>query len=182
MTTTLSFAARARFAVATLTLLAATAACGGGDSATGPTKSVQPGTFTATVSGALGASLTGPAAFGSGDGGSGLAMGTADGKRSIGFTRLVEGVPPTGTYTLGDDTESNTTKFIASYVVIDGGTGALFVSRDGSGTLKITASSSSHVAGTFTWTGYDSDQPDARTITVTGSFDAPVGTAATTVR
>lgn len=179
MTTTSLIAARARFTVAALTLLATTAACGGGsDSATGP-KSTQPGTFSASVSGALSATLTGPAAFGSGDGGSGLAMGTADGKRSIGFTRLVEGIPATGTYTLGDDSESNTTKFIASYVVIDGGTGALFVSRDGSGTLKITASSSSHVAGTFSWTGYDSSAPDARTITVTGSFDAPVGTAST---
>ena len=55
--------------------------------------------------------------IGSGDGGSGLAMGTADGKRSIGFTRLVEGVPPTGTYTLGDDTESNTTRFIGGFRV-----------------------------------------------------------------
>jgi len=181
MTITTSFATRARVAAA-LTILAATAACGGGggDSSTGP-KPVQPGTFSANISGAVSAQLTGLAVFNTGSNASQLALGTADGKRTIAFTRLVAGVPGTGSYTLGNDDESST-DFLGSYIVVDGNTGALFASRAGSGTLHITASSASHLAGTFTWTGYDSDQPDARTITVTGSFDAPVGGATETIR
>jgi hypothetical protein len=146
-----------------LTSLAVLTACGG-DGPTSPKS--QPGSFTATVSGAASKSLSGQAGFLVTTNFFSISLNNGAGTGSIQFSRLA-GVPAAGTYQLDASAQQNSGAFAAIY---SGGAQENYVSTAGS--LTITSSSADRIKGTFSFTGTGGTSGSA-TVTVTGSFDAP---------
>lgn len=151
--------ARRAFALTSLVLLTA---CGAGPTA----PKSQPGSFTATVSGAASKSLTGQAGFLVTTNLFSISLNNGAGTGSIQFSRLA-GVPAAGTYQLDANAQQNSGAFVAIY---SGGAQENYVSTAGS--LTITSSSADRIKGTFSFTGAGGTSGSA-TVTVSGSFDAP---------
>lgn len=145
-----------------LTSLVLLTACGG--EPTSP--KTQPGSFTATVSGAASKSLSGQAGFLVTTNLFSISLNNGAGTGSIQFSRLA-GVPAAGTYQLDANAQQNSGAFVAIY---SGGAQENYVST--TGTLTITSSSADRIKGTFSFTGTGGTSGSA-TVTVTGGFDAP---------
>jgi hypothetical protein len=151
-----------------LASIAFVSACGGGDKP----NPVEPITssFTANVSGATTATLTGLASFVSTTQGFGLTLASAaaDGS-AITFVRA-GGAPAAGTYALGAN-PLQPGDFVALYT---GGSTAFYGAT--AGTLTVSSISANSMRGSFTFTAKGGNTGTA-TVTVTGSFDAHHGNA-----
>lgn len=172
-----------RRAIGALLIAVFGAACSGGgaDDSTGPNPpGGTVGSFSATVSGAVSASLSGSAAFGnstvSGSQGFAIALVPASGTNTIIFGRVNAQAPGTGTYQIGDfATQSSVTgAMIAALIAGSGQSGQIYVST--SGTLTITASSADEIKGNFTVSASAVTVSGTQAVTITGSFTAKKGT------
>ena len=155
----------ARCAVA-LTSLVMLTACGGEPTPPKP----QPGSFSATVSGAASKTLSGQAGFLVTTNLFSIALNSSTAPGSIQFSRLAS-VPAAGTYQLDANAQQNSGAFVAIY---SGGGQENYVSTTGS--LTITSSSADRIKGTFSFTGTGGTSGSAN-VTVSGDFDAPKLTA-----
>ncbi|HEX8851798.1 MAG TPA: hypothetical protein VF761_19880 [Gemmatimonadaceae bacterium] len=148
--------------VLVLATLVAAAACGG-DGGTDP----RPRTgFTAHVSGATSATLTGEAGYLVTPNMVTIALHSGSGASYIQFARQ-GGLPGAGTYQLRADTPANSGDFVAFYA---GGATENYVAT--SGTLTITSSSADRVKGTFNFTA-TGGASGTSTVAIDGDFDAP---------
>lgn len=146
-----------------LAALALTTACRG-DGGTEPKP--QPSGFTATVSGATSASLSGTAGFAATGQGFVLDLVNKDANGPmISFVR-VGALPATGTYTFSAVPQAGE---IVGLYATGGATPAGYASTGG--TLTITVSSNDRLKGSFSFTA-TGGSTGAATISVTGSFDA----------
>ena len=158
-------------AVVLATFFSGAATCGSGSSPTAPVDEL--GQFTATVSGAVSAQLSGSAdALGTASGTPGWALGMTalDGSGGISFVEEGMPRPSPGTYVLASALEHGGNAPNSQFTATVGfppssGFGSI------SGTLTITASSPTSVAGTFDFTAADPED-ESRTVSVTGSFNA----------
>ena len=153
---------------------------GGGDDVTGtnpPGGTV--GSFNATVSGAMSATLSGSAAFGSstvsGSQGFAIALVPTSGTNSIIFGRVNAQAPGTGTYQIADfATQSSVSgAMIAALIAGSGQSGQIYVST--SGTLTITSSSADEIKGNFTVSASAVTVSGTQAVTMTGTFTARKG-------
>lgn len=144
--------------VLALVLALVLSACGS-DDPTGPGEGAS-GTFQATLSGDVTASLTGGAMFTTVPGEAFvLNFSTGDASGSMGIELEELGRPGTGTIQLGSSTSG-----AYGYGVVGN---TLFFSESGS--VTITSSSSTALVGTFQ---FEAQTPTADEITVTGTFSA----------
>ncbi len=133
----------------------------------------QTGSFTATVTGAVSASLQGTATFGASAAGQdsadgfGLVMGSSSVNPEIVFGSA-QPRPGTGTQTVINFVESGSATSGQVFATYTRGT---VVYGSVSGTLRLTESSDSEVAGTFEFEAINLINP-TETVTVSGSFDA----------
>jgi hypothetical protein len=171
-----------RRAVGALLVAVLGAACGGGsgDDTTAPNPpGGSVGSFSATVSGAMTASLSGSAAFGSstvsGSQGFAIALVPASGTNSIIFARVNAQAPGTGTYQIADfATQSSVSgAMIAALIAGSAQSGQIYIST--SGTLTITSSSSDEIKGNFTVAASAVTVSGTQTVTLTGTFTARRG-------
>lgn len=176
--------------VATVTALTLVA-CGGDDDGVGPDPGEEPvGSFSATISGDVSASLSGEALHGetviddeTGDQGWVAVMGFQETETTsaIMLVRLA-GRPGPGTYSLDDLTSGeglDASEWGAFVVVATGGQSIAFSGFSTTGTVTITSSSADHVEGSFTIqaTGFASGSQTELSVTAQGEFEA-VGTPA----
>ena len=151
--------------------LAATFACGGsGDGGATVTTPGGQSAFSANVTGAVTATLTGAAAYLTDANDFSLVMTTSVGQNAITLLRHTAGVPTAATYTIADMTTGApaATAFAANFVA-NGST--QYISR--SGTVVVTSVSGGHVKGTFDMQAAQfSAGTTGAAVHITGSFDA----------
>jgi hypothetical protein len=155
------FSIRAVRAAAAFAIIATAGGCGGDDdnNTTGiPGVGTQ---FTATLTGGSAGTYTGFANSVLAGGSFSIGLSSTDGRFVLAFTR-VGGRPATGTYTLGTNPQ---TGFAGALNVNTG----QFVYSSTNGTLTITASSSTEIKGTFSFSGPATAGGGAAT-SATGSF------------
>jgi hypothetical protein len=162
-------------------VFAAACSSGGADDTTGPNN--NPGTvgsFSATVSGAMSASLSGSAAFGSssvsGQQGFAIALVPASGTNTIFFGRVNAQAPGTGTYQISDFLTQSSVNgaLIAALFAGTAQSGQIYVSN--SGTLTITSASADEIKGNFTVSASAVTVSGTQTVSITGTFTAKHGT------
>jgi len=176
--------ARAVTGAVAIALAVALGLLSGREAAGGDAPALAPlaGTFTATVTGAVRRTLTGPATFYdvivSGDNVASaldVRFHTRDERVRIAFNRERPGVPAVGAYPILDghhdfgDRRPPTHQF---WVTIDGlaANGNSFIGRGG--TLRVTSTSRGQMSGTFTVRATETDEPGSAAITVQGTFTA----------
>ncbi len=158
-----------RIACVILALTLALPAC---DSDSTPPGGNQPGTFSATVTGTVAATLSGIAASGgaAASGGWGIALGPGD-PQSITLLASGNDRPPAGTYPIVVFAQGGTaggTAFVASIVAEPG----VSSYTSTGGTVTLSSSSASRVAGSFAFAAQRGTVSNPQNVDVTGTFDA----------
>jgi hypothetical protein len=166
---------------AILGLVVLLSACGGDDDE--PFSPPERGDFAATLTGAVSRTLSGISAFDTdasgGEVGMLILLESSDGRDLIGFFRESPVVPDLATYDVVDgsgDTPLTGDVFAVQMLLDEGGASELeCISTDG--TVTITSTTTTRVAGTFevAMECFPVTDPtaEAQLVTVTGEFDAP---------
>lgn len=131
-----------------------------------------PGSYSATITGAVSKKLKGVAFFDprqvTPEGADlKIDLGEED-REGISFTRPVKGLPAVGTHRIRSWEIEDVSDFSVEYYKYDGDNVTAYSSQ--SGALRITSSSAKEVRGTFTFRAVNSD--DARVVNVQGEFVA----------